>query len=89
MKLTNALERRMLRLHLANTPKLEALAMLKPRLLAALAQILMVGVLLNLSPVTALMLSTTCTGSDPCYACKNCKYCKHCAKDGGKCGVCK
>lgn len=32
---------------------------------------------------------STCTGSDPCYACKNCKYCKHCAKDGGTCGVCK
>jgi hypothetical protein len=31
----------------------------------------------------------TCTGSDPCYACKNCKYCKHCAKEGGACGACK
>jgi hypothetical protein len=31
----------------------------------------------------------TCTGSDPCYACKNCKYCRHCAKEGGTCGVCK
>jgi hypothetical protein len=31
----------------------------------------------------------TCTGSDPCYACKNCHYCKHCAKEGGTCGVCK
>jgi hypothetical protein len=32
---------------------------------------------------------STCTGSDPCYACKNCKYCKHCAKDGGTRGICK
>lgn len=31
----------------------------------------------------------TCTGSDPCHACKNCRYCKHCAKEGGTCGVCK
>src|ERR1017187_3507140 len=32
---------------------------------------------------------STCTGSDPCHACKNCHYCKHCAKEGGTCGVCK
>jgi len=32
--------------------------------------------------------SATCTGSDPCNACKNCRYC-HCAKEGGKCGACK
>jgi hypothetical protein len=32
---------------------------------------------------------STCTGSDPCYACKNCKYCAHCAKNRGTCGVCK
>src|SRR5207249_11490185 len=32
---------------------------------------------------------STCTGSDPCFACKNCHYCKHCAKEGGTCGVCK
>jgi hypothetical protein len=35
------------------------------------------------------MVSSTCTGSDPCNACKDCKYCKHCAKDGGSCGVCR
>jgi hypothetical protein len=61
----------------------------KPRFLSALAQILLVVVLLNLSPVTTLVPAATCTGSDPCHACKNCKYCKHCAKEGGKCGVCK
>ena len=33
--------------------------------------------------------AATCTGSDPCHACKNCRYCKHCAKEGGTCGVCK
>jgi hypothetical protein len=33
--------------------------------------------------------AATCTGSDPCHACKNCHYCRHCAKEGGKCGVCK
>jgi hypothetical protein len=35
------------------------------------------------------LFAATCTGSDPCHACKNCTYCKHCAKEGGKCGVCK
>ena len=25
----------------------------------------------------------TCTGSDPCSACKELQYCKHCAKEGG------
>jgi hypothetical protein len=42
-----------------------------------------------ISQVSLDMLSSTCTGSDPCNACKNCHYCKHCAKEGGKCGVCK
>jgi hypothetical protein len=78
----------MLRPHLDNNLHSENFAMLKPRHVSALTQILLV-VLLSLSPVTTLVLSATCTGSDPCYACKNCKYCKHCAKDGGKCGVCK
>jgi hypothetical protein len=32
-------------------------------------------------------IAGTCTGSDPCYACKTCNYCKHCAKEGGTCGV--
>ena len=40
--------------------------------------------ILALNPAAA-----TCTGSDPCHACKNCRYCKHCAKEGGTCGVCK
>jgi len=40
--------------------------------------------ILTLNPSAA-----TCTGSDPCHACKNCRYCKHCAKEGGTCGVCK
>src|SRR5438132_5955790 len=31
----------------------------------------------------------TCTGGNPCYACKNCHYCKHCAQQGGTCGVCR
>ena len=31
----------------------------------------------------------TCTGGDPCNACKNCRYCKRCAQEGGTCGVCK
>lgn len=33
--------------------------------------------------------AATCTGADPCKACKNWKYCKHRAKGGGKCGICK
>jgi hypothetical protein len=48
---------------------------------------------LSLSLLMLLPLDTfsgaTCTGSDPCNACKNCHYCRHCAKEGGKCGVCK
>jgi hypothetical protein len=61
--------------------------MMKSRLLAALAQILLAIFLFNLGPSS--LSAATCTGADPCHACKNCKYCKHCAKDGGKCGVCK
>jgi hypothetical protein len=33
------------------------------------------------------LLAATCTGSDPCHACKNCRYCKVCAKQGGTCGL--
>src|SRR5262249_22675304 len=30
---------------------------------------------------TKIHTCATCTGSDPCYACKNCHYCKHCAQE--------
>jgi hypothetical protein len=63
--------------------------MLKPRLLSAVAQIVLLIFLLSLFSFAENMLAATCTGSDPCHACKNCKYCRHCAKEGGKCGVCK
>ncbi len=63
--------------------------MLKPRLLSAIAKIVLLVFLLGLFPFSADMLGATCTGADPCHACKNCKYCRHCAKEGGKCGVCK
>jgi hypothetical protein len=62
--------------------------MLKSRFLSAVTQLVLFIFLLELSPAGAYLLST-CTGSDPCFACKNCKYCRHCAKDGGTCGVCK
>jgi hypothetical protein len=62
--------------------------MLKSRFLSGVAQFIFLIFLLNLSPVGADFLST-CTGADPCYACKNCKYCRHCAKEGGRCGACK
>jgi len=61
--------------------------MLNSRLLAVISQILLSVLLLNQTPFD--LSSATCTGSDPCHACKNCRYCKHCAKEGGKCGVCK
>jgi hypothetical protein len=48
-----------------------------------------VVLLLLLLAVLPFDFEATCTGSDPCHACKNCHYCKHCAKDGGTCGVCK
>jgi hypothetical protein len=51
-----------------------------------LAQIIVAILFLNQGPIS---VSATCTGADPCHACKNCHYCRHCAKLGGKCGVCK
>jgi len=60
--------------------------MRKTTLLSALVQITLVG-FISIYTLTN-VFSATCTGSDPCYACKNCKYCRHCAKEGGKCGVC-
>ena len=63
--------------------------MVKPRFLSGIAQLLLLALLVNLGPISADLLSATCTGADPCNACKNCKYCRHCAKEGGTCGVCK
>jgi hypothetical protein len=60
--------------------------MLNSKLISAVAQVLLSVMLLNQIPLD---LTATCTGADPCRACKNCHYCKHCAKEGGKCGVCK
>jgi hypothetical protein len=57
------------------------------RLLSLLAHIVLSFILMN--QVQLDLFSATCTGADPCHACKNCRYCKHCAKEGGKCGVCK
>jgi hypothetical protein len=57
------------------------------KLISVLAQVLLTAMLVG--EVSLNMLSATCTGSDPCNACKNCHYCRHCAKEGGKCGVCK
>lgn len=55
---------------------------------AALTKSILLILFLYLCATTHL-LSSACTGTDPCEVCKNCKYCKHCAKDGGTCGVCK
>ena len=63
--------------------------MFSPRLLSALAQVLLSVILVNYSGLSTSMCSAPCIGADPCHACKNCKYCKHCAKEGGKWGVCK
>ena len=60
---------------------------MKSKLVCRLAQVFLSAILI--SQVSLDMLSSTCTGADPCNACKNCHYCKHCAKEGGKCGVCK
>jgi hypothetical protein len=62
--------------------------MSRKSLASALTQIVLLILLANISPIGSFLWST-CTGSDPCYACKNCKYCRHCAKEGGKCGICK
>jgi hypothetical protein len=66
---------------------LEGSTTVKSKLVCRLAQVFLSAILI--SQVSLDMLSSTCTGSDPCNACKNCHYCKHCAKEGGKCGVCK
>ena len=58
--------------------------MLKSRFLLILAQLLLSSLLI--SQMSFDVFAATCTGADPCHACKNCKYC---AKEGGKCGVCK
>lgn len=52
-----------------------------------IAHLLLVAIFVNQIPLD--LSSATCTGADPCHACKNCHYCKHCAKEGGTCGVCK
>jgi hypothetical protein len=59
-------------------------AVLKSKLLIALTQLLLSIFLINQVPRD--MFSPTCTGANPCHACKNCK---HCAKEGEKCGACK
>jgi hypothetical protein len=61
--------------------------MLKTKFLSAIAQIVFSIFLMSQIPPD--LFSATCTGADPCHACKNCHYCRHCAKEGGKCGVCK
>jgi len=55
------------------------------RLLSVFVQLILTVLLIN--PID--FFSATCTGADPCHACKNCHYCRHCAKEGGKCGICK
>ena len=60
--------------------------MFKSKFGSLLAYAVLVVFLSNLAPFD---FEATCTGADPCHACKNCHYCKHCAKDGGTCGVCK
>jgi hypothetical protein len=62
--------------------------MQKHKLLAAFAQVVLLALVVNTYSLTDIF-SATCTGSDPCHACKNCKYCHHYAQEGGKCGVCK
>jgi hypothetical protein len=51
--------------------------------------LLMFSVLVVASGFSTSAMFATCTGADPCHACKNCRYCGHCAKNGGTCGVCK
>jgi hypothetical protein len=57
------------------------------KLLSTLVQVMLSILLINQIPPD--LFFVTCTGADPCHACKNCHYCRHCAKEGGKCGVCK
>jgi hypothetical protein len=54
-----------------------------------IAQLFSVFLALSFAILTLDPPAASCTGSDPCYACKNCTYCKHCAKEGGTCGICK
>lgn len=61
--------------------------MLKDKIFSTLAQVVLSLILINQIPPD--LFSATCTGADPCHACKNSRYCRHCAKEGGKCGVCK
>ena len=61
--------------------------MSKLKMTSILAQVLLSVMLLGQLPLD--LESATCTGANPCHACKNCHYCKHCAKEGGTCGVCK
>jgi hypothetical protein len=58
------------------------------KLLSMVAQVVLAACVLTLVPAVH-ELAATCTGSDPCHACKNCRYCKHCAKEGGTCGICR
>ena len=61
--------------------------MLRTKFGSALAYATLLIFLLNQAPLD--LESATCTGADPCHACKNCHYCRYCAKEGGTCGVCK
>jgi hypothetical protein len=61
--------------------------MLNRRLLSALAVFCLI--IASPVPVTNSAYLATCTGADPCQACKNCRYYRHCAKDSGTCGICK
>jgi hypothetical protein len=54
-----------------------------------LASLLLVVSISSAMPITGGAFFATCTGADPCRACRNCNACKHCHKDGGTCGVCK
>jgi hypothetical protein len=63
--------------------------MLKPKFLSVFAAILLSLAMSSILAITSDAFFATCTGADPCHACKNRRYCRHCAKEGGTCGVCK
>jgi len=51
---------------------------MRNKLLFILGQVMLSFLLIN--QISFDMFSATCTGADPCHACKNCHYCKRCAK---------
>ncbi len=63
--------------------------MLRSRFIWALGMIILALAISNALPIGSGAFFATCTGADPCKACKNCSACRHRHIEGGTCGVCK